>query len=34
VKALSVIDFFEKKRKPFDDILIGFVIPEMHLLVF
>ena len=33
MKALPVIDFLEKKRKPFDHILVRFVIPEMHLLV-
>src|SRR5437867_13355534 len=34
MKALPVIDLLEKERKPLDDILIAFVIPEMHLLVF
>ena len=33
MKALPVIDLLEKKRKPLDDIVVGFVIPEMHLLV-
>ena len=33
MKALPVIDFLEKKRKPFDDIFVRFVIPEMHLLI-
>jgi hypothetical protein len=34
MKAFPVIDFFEKKRKPFDDILVSFVVSEMHLLIF
>ena len=33
MKALPVIDFFEKKRKPFDYILVRFVVPEMHTVL-
>jgi len=33
MKALQVINFLDEKRKSFDDILISFVIAEMHLLI-
>src|SRR5438477_8437115 len=31
--ALPVIDLFQEKRNSFDDVLEGFVVPEMNLLI-